>query len=119
MFLASLQPPKLQALPGAWAAVRTGSSLLYSPPHGAAFQTVPLLCSCRGSAEIKPPTPAAFSPDCPKVTGLALGVSIPRSDVLRRGKRAGGEPSPLVLVLPKQSPAEDREDGEGTGASVM
>lgn len=68
---------------------------------------------------ITPLTPAASSPDRTKVPGLALGMSVPRSNALRLGKTAIRELSPLVQVLPKESPAEDHEDDGGTGVSVM
>lgn len=110
MFPASIQPHKLQALPAAWAAIKAGSSLLYSPPCGAAFQTMLLLCSCHGSAEITPLTPTASSPDHTKVTGLVLGTSILCSNALCLGKREIRELSSLVWEVPKQSPAEDHED---------
>ena len=51
-FPASSQPHEVQALPTAWAAIPAGSSLLRSPPHGAAFWTVFWHCACHGSAGV-------------------------------------------------------------------
>lgn len=81
-------------------------SFLYSPPWGAAFQMMLLLCSCHTSAEITPLTPSASSPDHSEVTAFALGMSTLCNNALCPGKTAVRELSPLVLLLPKLSPAE-------------
>lgn len=84
-------------------------SFLYSPPWGAAFQMMLLLCSCHASPELTPLTPAASNPDHTEVTALALGMSTPCSNALCLGKTAARELSPLVLLLPKLRPAENHE----------